>query len=166
VTFLRSVSRLFTRVEGWLLVLFLGVMVVLAFLQVFLRNVFGTSFSWGDVLVRHLVMWTGFIGAAVAASEERHISIDALTKFLSKRWTHVIRVVTNIFAAVVAGFLAHAAWGLLVVERESRGGNILPGIPEWAGLIIIPAGYALLAVHFLINIAINALAAAGKGDGA
>jgi TRAP-type C4-dicarboxylate transport system permease small subunit len=164
VTYLRSLSRVFTRVEGWLLVLFLGVMVVLAFLQVLLRNAFGTSLGWGDVLVRQLVMWTGFIGAAVAASEERHISIDALTKFLAKRWAHVVRVITNAFAAVVAGFLANAAWGLVISERQSPNGDLLPGVPEWVGLAIIPVGYALLVIHFSINVAINALEAAGKGE--
>jgi TRAP-type C4-dicarboxylate transport system permease small subunit len=156
----------FTRVEGWLLVLFLGVMVVLAFAQVLLRNAFGTSLGWGDVLVRQLVMWAGFIGAAVAASEERHISIDALTKFLAKRWVHVVRVVTNAFAAVVSGFLANAAWGLVTSERQGPHGNLLPGIPEWVGLAIIPVGYVLIAIHFAINVAINALSVAGQGKDA
>jgi TRAP-type C4-dicarboxylate transport system permease small subunit len=164
VTFLRSLSRVFTRVEGWLLVFFLGLMVVLAFLQVLLRNAFGTSLGWGDVLVRQLVMWAGFIGAAVAASEERHISIDALTKFLAKRWAHVVRVVTNAFAAVVAGFLANAAWGLVSSEQQSPNGDLLPGVPEWVGLAIIPVGYVLIAIHFAINVAINALSAAGKRE--
>jgi TRAP-type C4-dicarboxylate transport system permease small subunit len=164
VTFLRRLSRLFTRVEGWVLVLFLGLMVVLAFLQVLLRNVFSTSVVWGDVLVRQMVMWAGFIGAAVAASEERHISIDALTKFLAKRWAHAVRVATNAFAAVVAGFLANAAWGLLTSEQQSSTGDLLPGVPDWVGLVIIPTGYVLLAIHFTINVAINALAAAGKGE--
>jgi TRAP-type C4-dicarboxylate transport system permease small subunit len=138
-------------------------MVVLAFLQVLLRNAFGTSLGWGDVLVRQLVMWAGFIGAAVAASEERHISIDALTKFLAKRWAHVVRVITNAFAAVVSGFLANAAWGLVSSERQSPNGDLLPGVPEWVGLAIIPVGYVLLALHFGINVAINAFSAAGKG---
>jgi TRAP-type C4-dicarboxylate transport system permease small subunit len=166
VTFLRSLSRAFTRVESWLLVLFLGLMVVLAFVQVLLRNAFGTSLGWGDVLVRQLVMWAGFIGAAVAASEERHISIDALTKFLAKRWAFVVRVLTNAFAAVVSGFLANAAWGLVASERQGPNGELLPGIPEWIGLAIIPVGYVLLGIHFAINVAINALSAAGKGDDA
>jgi TRAP-type C4-dicarboxylate transport system permease small subunit len=166
VTFLRTLSRAFTRVEGWFLVLFLGVMVLLAFLQVLLRNAFSTSLGWGDILVRQLVMWAGFIGAAVAASEERHISIDALTKFLSKRKAHAVRVLTNAFAAVVAGFLAQAAWGLLASERQNPGGDLIPGVPGWVGLAIIPAGYVLLGIHFAINVAINALAAAGKGGDA
>jgi C4-dicarboxylate transporter DctQ subunit len=164
VTFLRSLSRVFTRVEGWLLVLMLGLMVVLAFLQVLLRNVFGTSLGWGDVLVRQLVMWAGFIGAAVAASEERHISIDALTKFLAKRWAHVVRMITSAFAAVVAGFLANAAWGLVASERQNPNADLLPGLPEWVGLAIIPVGYMLIAIHFAINVVINAFLASGKGE--
>ncbi|MCK5573045.1 MAG: TRAP transporter small permease subunit, partial [Bacteroidetes bacterium] len=83
--FFRGLSRALVRVETVLLVLFLGVMVVLAFAQVVMRNIFQTGFLWGDPLVRHLVLWVGFMGAAIAASDERHISIDAINKFLPIR---------------------------------------------------------------------------------
>jgi TRAP-type C4-dicarboxylate transport system permease small subunit len=76
----------------------------------------------------------------------------------------VVRVITNAFAAVVAGFLANAAWGLVISERQSPNGDLLPGVPEWVGLAIIPVGYALLVIHFSINVAINALQVAGKGE--
>ena len=78
-------DRILAKTETVVLVIFLGTMVVLAFLQVVLRNFFGTGLIWGDTLVRHMVLWAGFIGGALAAFEGRHISIDALTKYLSPR---------------------------------------------------------------------------------
>ena len=59
---LRSFDSLLARAETVVLVAFLGSMVVLAFLQVVLRNVFGTGLIWADTLVRHLVLWAGFFG--------------------------------------------------------------------------------------------------------
>lgn len=147
---LRALDRLLVRVETIFLVVFLSLMVLLAFVQVLLRNVFDGGIIWGDPLVRQMVMWSGFMGAAVAASQDRHISIDALTQFMKGRAKDIVRVVTSLFASVVCYYLADAAWVFLLDEKQS-GGELIAGIPSWIGLIIIPAGYLLLMVHFVLN---------------
>ncbi len=147
---LRALDRLLVRIETVLLVIFLGIMVILAFAQVVSRNVFGGGFLWGDPVVRQMVMWSGFMGAAIAASQDRHISIDALTKFLKGRVKNVVHVITSLFAAVVCYYLAQAAWVFMLDERQS-GSELISGIPSWIGLVIIPFGFALLAFHFALN---------------
>jgi C4-dicarboxylate transporter, DctQ subunit len=147
---LRTLDRLLVRLETVFLVIFLSLMVILAFAQVVLRNVFGGGFLWGDPLVRQMVMWSGFMGAAIAASQDRHISIDALTKFLKGRVKDIVLVVTSVFASVVCFYLARAAWVFMLDEKQS-GGELISGIPSWIGLIIIPLGFALLTVHFALN---------------
>jgi TRAP-type C4-dicarboxylate transport system permease small subunit len=148
--FLGALDRLLVRIETIFLVVFLSLMVLLAFAQVVLRNVFGGGIIWGDPLVRQMVMWSGFMGAAIAASQDRHISIDALTQFIKGRGKDIVRFVTSIFASVVCFYLAQAALVFLKDEKES-GGELIAGIPSWIGLIIIPAGYALLMIHFALN---------------
>lgn len=147
---LHSLDRFFYKIEYGLLVAFLGSMVILAFAQVVLRNFFDTGIFWADTIVRHLVLWAGFVGAALATSEERHISIDALTKFLSVRTRHIVLIFTSVFAAVVCYYLASAAWEY-VLEEQIHGGELVLSIPTWVALLIIPAGYLLLALHFLIK---------------
>ncbi len=154
--FLRALDRLLVRLETILLVVFLSVMVILAFAQVVLRNVLGGAFLWGDPIVRQMVMWSGFMGAAIAASQDRHISIDALTKFLKGRIKNVVHVITSLFAAVVCFYLAGAAWTFMQDERIS-GDELISGIPSWIGLSIIPVGFGLLMVHFALNAAEHAV---------
>jgi TRAP-type C4-dicarboxylate transport system permease small subunit len=146
---LRGIDRLLVRLETVLLVAFLGTMIVLAFAQVVMRNLFGAGFLWGDPLVRQMVLWAGFIGAAVAASEDRHISIDAVTKFFSPRLKSVTKVVTSLAAAVITAYLASAALTFLADERETST-TIIEGLPSWIGLLIIPVGYALITIHFVL----------------
>ena len=148
--FLRALDRLLVRLETIFLVVFLSLMVLLAFAQVVLRNVFGGGFLWGDPLVRQMVMWSGFMGAAIASSQDRHISIDALTKFIKGRVKDVVHIITSLFASVVCFYLARAAWVFLEDEKQS-GGELITGIPSWIGLIIIPVGYWLLMAHFGLN---------------
>jgi len=150
MTLLRSIDRGLVKVEGWLLVLFLGIMVVLSFAQVVLRNVFSTGFIWADPLVRHMVLWVGFLGAAIATHEERHISIDALTRFLSPRWKAAAAIAGQLFLAVVCVALVSASWTFLMEEKEA-GGEIVAGLPTYLGLMIIPLGYLLIAVHAVIR---------------
>ena len=150
MTLLRSIDRGLVTIEGWLLVLFLGTMVVLSFAQVVLRNVFSTGFIWADPLVRHMVLWVGFLGAAIATHEERHISIDALTRFLSPRWKAAATVAGQLFLAVVCVALVSASWTFLMEEKEA-GGEIVAGLPTYLGLMIIPLGYLLIAVHAVIR---------------
>lgn len=153
MTLLRGVDRGLVRIEGWLLVLFLGVMVVLAFAQVVLRNVFGTGIIWADPLVRHMVLWVGFLGAAVATHEGRHIGIDALTRFLSPRWKAAAAIAGQVFMTAVCVVLVGAAWEFLMEEREA-GTEFLAGIPSYLALMIIPAGYLLIAIHAVIRVVV------------
>jgi len=163
---LRAIDSALVRVETVLLVTFLGVMVVLSFAQVVLRNVFGTGLLWADPLVRHLVLWAGFMGAAMATSTDRHISIDAFNKFLPERGRHTVHALTSLFAAAACWFLALAAWTFIQDERAA-GGEIALAIPSWVALLILPAGYFLLTLHFLLRVpdhAARALRGSSGGD--
>ncbi|MEO8168802.1 MAG: TRAP transporter small permease subunit, partial [bacterium] len=119
MTLLRAIEKNLVKAETGFLVLFFGAMIILSFLQVILRNFFGTGLLWADTLVRHLVIWVGFMGAAIATHEGRHISIDALTKFFSPRWTAVSQILTSLFAIVVCYYLADAALVFLRDEQAS-----------------------------------------------
>lgn len=154
--FLRSFDRVLAKAETVVLVVFLGSMVVLAFLQVILRNFFGTGMIWADTLVRHLVLWAGFFGGSIAAFEGRHISIDALTKYLPQRWKHIAGVLTNLFAAVVCYYLMQAALTFVRSEAEA-GGEFLFGLPGYVAMVIIPVGYFLLALHFVLKVVEHAV---------
>ncbi len=158
MTIVGALKRLLEKAETIFLVLFLSIMLVFAFAQVILRDVFNTGLLWGDPLVREMVLWAGFVGAALAAGQERHISIDALTKFLSPRIKHVAAVLTNAFGAVVCWYLGRAAWGFML-EEKLNGGDMFLSLPSWVGLIIIPIGYWLITLHFTLNLVEHFLAA-------
>ena len=99
-------------------------------------------------------------GAALAAVDERHISIDALSKFLPEKVRHGARVVTSLFAMVVCLVLADASITLLRDEMDF-GGELVLGLPSWVGVVILPPGYLLMALHFLIRAIESIVVAAG-----
>lgn len=147
---LLPLKKILEKVETAFLVLFLSLMVVFAFLQVVMRNVFGAGFLWGDPLVREMVLWTGFVGAALATGQERHISIDAFTRFLPLRVKHITATIASAFAAGICYYLGTSAWMFMLDEKQT-GNEMFLSIPSWVGLSIIPVGYWLIGFHFLLN---------------
>ena len=118
------------KIENILVILILTVMILLAFTQVILRNFFSTSIFWGDIFLRHMVLWIGFIGASLATREGRHINIDALSRLLSHHTKLLSQTIVNLFSAVVSFFLMQAAIGFIGMEKDS-GTVVFSSIPTW-----------------------------------
>ncbi|MDE3058844.1 MAG: TRAP transporter small permease subunit [Bacteroidota bacterium] len=143
------VDRFIARIAGWLLVLVLSVMIVMSFGQVMLRNFFDTSIEWGDILLRHLVLWVGFLGATVASGEGRHIKLELLTKFVSARVQRILGALSSLFAALICVLLFHASIVFINIGIDPESILILH-IPTWYFVVIFPAGYGLMAFRFAI----------------
>ncbi len=163
MTLLRSLDRFFVKAETVFLAVFLAAMILLSFAQVVLRNAFGTGILWADPFVRHLLIWAGFLGAAIATHEERHISIDALTKFFSPKLKVLAQILTSLFAVIVCYYLADAAL-VFLRDEKGAGSEFVLSIPLWIAIIIIPLGYALMAMHFVVKIAESGAKLFGKSD--
>lgn len=144
------IDRWLEKISGWLLVFFLGIMIVMSFGQVVLRNFFDSSIEWGDVFLRHLVLWVGYFGAVIATGERRHLKIEFVTKLAPPKVRKIFFVITNFFASVVCFFLMQAAISFVQLEIESNSILILD-LPSWYFIIVIPAGYAIISFRFAIH---------------
>ncbi len=161
---LKSIDKALTRAEEIVLVSLLSIMVIMAFLQVVLRNLFSSGILWADILLRHILLWLGFLGAAIATSENRHINIDALRRFLTPRVRTAVEVLTDLFAAVICFLLARGGWTF--VQGEMADARMMTeNIPSWYGEIIIPVGFGLLVVHFVIRALLRTKALGAKEVG-
>ena len=147
--FLEIINKNIEKIESALLVLIVSVMVLLAFTQVVLRNLFDQGILWGDIFLRHLVLWVGFIGASLATRQEKHITIDLFGRMVTGRWKSLVQVLTDLFSAGVCLLLARAGWNFVMEERVA-GTIIFNNIPAWYFQIIIPAGFLMMTFRFLI----------------
>ena len=150
---LDAINKWIEKAEIILLIIILTVMIILSFLQVLLRNIFDQGLLWGDIFLRNMVLWVGFIGASLATRENKHINIDLFTRFLSGRWRALAQLVTQLSAALVCILLADAGW-TFVMDEKMYGTTIFAEIPAWYFQLIIPIGFMLMAFRFLL-IALN-----------
>ena len=159
---LKTIDGVLNKIEGAILIILLLVMLLMAFGQVVLRNFFSGGIVWGDILLRHLVLWIGFLGAALATSGERHINIDILTRYLPERLRGAVAALSNVFAAVVCFLLFRASLTFLEFEIANHN-TIFAEIPSWYAQIIIPVGYGLLTLHFIVRAILDAGKALQQG---
>ena len=146
----RSFSELISRLENILLVVFVLFMIGLSFTQVILRNFFSSGFNWADICLRNIVLWVGFMGASLATRDNRHITIDALTNFLSPRFKLLVEVLTSIVSVGIGSIFVWASVSFVRSEYESESLAFL-GIPFWVVEIIIPVGFGLITLRFFLK---------------
>jgi len=152
---INQIDSWIARIEDWILVSLVIFMVILAFLQVVLRNFFDLGIIWGDILLRHIVLWVGFIGASLATKNKKHINIDVFRRLHKGRSKRILNLVINLVAAFISFYLAVAAYRFVLDEKEF-GSIIFNDIPAWPFQTIIPIGFALMAIRFIIS-GLNAL---------
>jgi TRAP-type C4-dicarboxylate transport system permease small subunit len=124
-------------------------MMLIAVGQIVMREVFGTGFGWAEELVSLIVLWLALIGSIAACRENRHIRIDALSHVLPDAVVNVIRVLVDVFAAVVCGIIAVQAYRYLQIEIEYED-TVMVNTPAWIAHVIMPTAFALISYRFLV----------------
>lgn len=147
--FQRLLARLH-RFEDWVLTVFVIVMVLLAGTQILLRNAFDGGFTWADPVLRVLVLWSAMLGAVIATRDDQHIGLDFVARFVSGAKLRLARFIALAFAAVLCAAMAWYSWGLVQLELDGGGEGLL-GVPSWALQLILPLGFGLMALRFLIR---------------
>ncbi|OGP90280.1 MAG: hypothetical protein A2157_06965 [Deltaproteobacteria bacterium RBG_16_47_11] len=143
----KRVDEAIGRMEQTLLVAFLGFIILIAFLQIVLRNFLFTGLDWGDSLVRNLVLWIGFIGATLATKEGKHINIDVVSRWLPSLGRNIVTLITHLFSFLVCGGLTYAA--LKFIKNEVQmGSRTFLDLPAWVPELILPVTFILMTFRF------------------
>jgi TRAP-type C4-dicarboxylate transport system permease small subunit len=139
---------LFAGLERWLIVILLLCMIGLSFTQVVLRNFFSTGIDWADVVIRHMVLWVGLIGASIGAKEKRHLHIDIASRLIPAKWFHLVEAFLCLVTAAVSLLLFWASY-LFVRFLYEWGTGMLEGKAALLAGLILPIAFAGVALRFL-----------------
>ncbi len=147
----RGFFALTTRVEIATIAAMLLALVVLGCAQILLRNAFNSGWLWADPMMRHLVLWLGALGAALASARMRHISVDALSRLLPASLLPLRRLIVYGVTAVAAYALTVAAVRLVADER-SFGEVAFLGIRTWVLQLVLPIAFAMITYRSLLAV--------------
>jgi TRAP-type C4-dicarboxylate transport system permease small subunit len=147
---LERLERIGRAAEDGALVVLLGSMVLIAVLQIVLRQFFDSGIGWADELIKIIVLWLAMVGSIAAARDNRHIRIDVLSHILPGKLVSLARVLVDLFAAGVCIIIAWQAWRYLQLEIEWQE-TVLIDTPAWTVHAIVPLAFLLISYRFLVG---------------
>ena len=146
----RRVAGWVDRIERYVLAVLVTGMVVLAALQILLRNLWHTGLNWVEPLLGMALLWLTMLGALAAAGLGRHLAIDLAVALFPRRWSTWLARATSLFAAVVCGMLAWAAGRYVGFQREMDMSMLL-GLPVWKHYQVIPVVFWIMTFRFALR---------------
>ena len=154
IRFFQFIDQAFAKIVEVLLVVIILAMVFLVASQVFFRNVLSSGITWADIISRHIVLWTAFLGAMLATRSREHIAIDAITRLFHRRTRNFIRIGLDVLASAVSLLLGRASYFFVLSEREV-GTTLVSDIPTWIIQVIIPFGFAMISLEYAIGVGLD-----------
>jgi tripartite ATP-independent transporter DctM subunit len=121
-------------------------MIALPAVSTLSRRFFGDALPGSAVLVQHLTLWVGFLGALFATAQGKHLALSTLDVFPPdrRRWGALFgRVVST----AVCALLAYASAKLVRAEMQ-RTMTLPGGVPFWWSELIMPVASAFMALVF------------------
>jgi len=150
-SWLDRAARLGRLVETTALAALVAAMIGLAAGQILMRNMLGSGLSWADEALRVMVLWVTMVGAVAASREQRHVSIDVLSRYLPRSWQAWASMATNGFVALVCALLAWASYGFVAGSVEVDDRVFAGQLPAWTVQAILPVAFALLAYRYAVS---------------
>ncbi len=149
---IKGIEKALAHLEEGFIILALGSMVVVAFIQVILRNVFSTGLGWADEFLRHLVLWIGFIAGSLATREGRHIAIDIMSRTLPPRLKRATEFLLSAGALAFSIFLFKCSLHFVEVERSYGEFSASLHSPVWVLELVFPITFGFLSFRFAVRL--------------
>ena len=132
------------------LIILLGAMAVVVFLQVLFRYVLHLPLFWTEEFARYCLVWASLLGAAVALKRGEHIAVTFFLDNFPKRAAGVLTRVAQISILLI---LAVMVWGgiklVLVTSAQISPALRIPmAIPYMA----LPIGSVIMLFHLMSSI--------------
>lgn len=143
------------KIEKFILVVTIALMVVIMLYQIILRYVFSQANSWSEELTRYLFIFNVMLAAAVAIRSNSHLQIDVFLNKMSDRTRAIFTIISTCVAIVFLLYLLYASITVCMYTKGniSAGLHISMSIPY----ATVPVGVVLMILASIEVIGKNAV---------
>lgn len=135
------------KLEKWILVLLMTLLIIVCFLQVWFRLVMQEPLAWTEELARYAFVWLTFVGGAAVVGNWGHFQVDFLLSYCPAWLKLPLRFISYIAIAVFAYIMMFYGWELLdKVYRQKSAAMLIPMAYPYAAL---PLSGLLMIVHLV-----------------
>lgn len=141
--------------------------VLLNFVNVIGRYLFGLSLLGSDEIQVFIMVAMTFLGAAVVTRRQMHLRMDVLIKFLPPRVQTALRAIELLLLVALAAFVLTQSYDY--VQRMFVLGRVsdMAGVPMWVPHGTVLVGFALMllvAAWSIVRLVFNVSQADGEGE--
>jgi TRAP-type C4-dicarboxylate transport system permease small subunit len=142
-----KIGDLIEKVIGKIVLVLMGTLVTLVFLQVILRYFFSSGMVWAEELERFIFVWLMFLGITLGVYKKKHIAVDLVVEMLEKRFRGFI---TLSYLLSITFFVILAWQGYYFCKMGFDGtASVLP-IKLGFIYLVIPVSSILAVVFYAI----------------
>ena len=140
--------RWLEHLEEGLIIVLMAAMTGITFMQVVARYIFNYSFVWALEVVGVMFAWLIFAGMSYGVRVGAHIGVDALVKAMPPAAARVMALIAAVLCIVYAVIVT--VGGYQYVHKMYDVGILMQDVPieQWIPRLILPLGFALLALRF------------------
>jgi len=140
--------RWLEHLEEGLIVFLMAAMTLITFMQVVARYVFNYSFVWALEVTGVMFAWLIFAGMSYGVRVGAHIGVDAVVRNLGAKAQRVAGSIAAVLCIVYAVIVV--VGGYQYVKKMYDVGILMQDVPieQWIPRVILPLGFALLALRF------------------
>ncbi len=149
ITFIKKASYVYGRVEDTLIAIFMTSVVLISVGQILLRWLHINGLVWADGFMRYSVLWIAMIGAAIAARDYQHITVDIPRLIVKGKKLYLARAILDFISAAIAVLLIIASWQNFQNELEMEQ-MAFANITTAEAIIIMPYCFLVITVRFII----------------
>jgi tripartite ATP-independent transporter DctM subunit len=136
------------RAEDVVLAISLAAMMLLPIIEIVLRKTLSTGISNGPAIVQHLTLVAGMVGAAIAARDGQLLALGSVESLVKPTWRPAARFISRVIAGTITALLCWASVEFVRSERSSAT-TLAYGIPVWIVELVLPIGFALIALRII-----------------
>jgi len=148
--------NIISKIIDVIMMIALGVMSIIVFVNVILRYIFESGISWSVELSQILFLVLVFFGAIQAYKENTHIQVDVLITKLPKVWQKILAVVSNVIVLYILYVLFRGS--VQLVDENTVMTTPILGIPQsyiYAMGVILSVLIAILTIIKTVQIFTN-----------
>ncbi|MCR5228728.1 MAG: TRAP transporter small permease [Solobacterium sp.] len=151
----------YNRIEEWIMVVLLTIIVVILTFSVITRYIFRFTFSWAEELSRFLLVWAMCAGISWCGKSGDHLTVTAMANAFHKKSPKTESAIFLIGDLINIGFGVFMAWRLwivmMTVKKTGQVFTSMPFLPKWLMYLAGVLAMAGMAVRIIQRLAENSL---------
>jgi C4-dicarboxylate transporter DctM subunit len=149
-TTMNIIFRYFRKAEEYSAYIFLMLIAIIPTSEAVVRIFFKTGIPDSSNYFQHMVLWITFIGGMITSRERKHLSLAAGVDLMGDSLKKWFKTVSSFLSATICIAFAWNALSLVLIGFDPA--KKIGIFPIQVATIIMPVGYTIMALRFVISL--------------